>query len=56
MTWEHFREKATYDWADSTMLGMISKIDSLGPADQIIEMIDYHLDDESSTRLMNRAI
>lgn len=57
MTWDEFYSK-TGEWAISTTVSYISKLENMGPADEIIDVFNEIAlyDEKGATRLINRAI
>jgi hypothetical protein len=57
MLWKEYYDKQV-DWADSTKVNRISKLESFGPSDEVAEMIvDIAFDNEAgAARLLKKAI
>ena len=57
MTWEEYYDKY-YDWAESTRIKKLSSVESLGPSDEVTEiMMDLTFNHEDiANRLARRAI
>lgn len=57
MLWEEFYNKQ-FDWAPSTKINRISKLESMGPSDEVAEVIvDIAFYDEAAaTRLLKKAV
>lgn len=57
MTWDEFYDK-TGEWSTSTIVRYISKLENMGPTDEIIDVFNdiAFYDEKGATRLINRAI
>lgn len=57
MTWEEYYDKF-YDWAESTQVNKLSAVDSLGPADEVAEvMLEFAFNREDIVnRIARKAI
>ena len=57
MLWEEYYDKLG-DWATSTAVSRISKLESFGPPDEIIDVINTigFEDEKGATRLLKKAI
>lgn len=55
MTWETYYEKF-YEWADSTQVTNMSKLENLGPSEEICEIAQAFYEEKHATRLVKKAL
>ena len=55
MTWETFYDRF-YEWADSTQISNISKLESFGPSSEVCEIALAYVDEKAATRLVKKAL
>ena len=55
MTWETFYDRF-YDWADSTQISNISKLENFGPSAEVCEIASAFIDEKAATRLVKKAL
>lgn len=55
MTWETYYDRF-YDWADSTQISNISKLENFGPSAEICEIALAYVNEKAATRLVKKAL
>ena len=55
MTWETYYERF-YDWAESTQVSYMSKLESFGPSAEICEIAQEFFEEKNASRLVKKAL
>ena len=55
LTWETFYDRF-YDWAESTQISNISKLENFGPSSEVCEIALDFMDEKIATRFVKKAL